>query len=199
MRSIKAAFAAAAVVGLSQQPAIAQESGRPTLNDRKTGLTVNQPLKVHRDVDFGFRFSYPAGWSSRPGTRASTRAKVGDGKGATCVVAVKAMQLPSNSTGQPRQLYAYLSRLKQDQFQARYPARFQPRIVSFGNAMLGGQGAKRIVVNIVVNETVPMSLVQYITYRDFGVVSLTCGARKEAYDTPQVRRVFRTITRSFRF
>lgn len=198
MRSIKAAFIAAAVVGLSQ-PAIAQESGRPTLNDRKTGLTVNQPLKVHRDADYGFRFFYPAGWHSRPGTRPSTRAKVGNGNGATCVVAVKAMQLPSNSTGQPRQLYAYLGRLKQGQFQARYPARFQPRIVSFGNAKLGGQWAKRIVVDIVVNETVPMSLVQYITYRDFGVVSLTCGARKEAYDTPQVRGVFRAITRSFRF
>lgn len=198
MRSISAVVVAAALVGLGQ-PAVADESGRPSANDRKTGLTVNQPLKVHRDADYGFRFTYPASWYSRPGTRTSTRAKIGDGNGASCVVAVRPMELPSDSTGQPRQLRAYLGRLTQEQFQSRYPAKFQPRITSFGDATLGGQGAKRIVLDIVVDETIPMSLVQYVTYRDFGVVSLTCGARKEAYETPQVRRVFHVITRSFRF
>ena len=202
MRIVFPALAATVAVLLGQ-PALAGDKDQPRQHDRqKTGVTVDQSLKnlkLHRDTELGFQFYYPASWHIRPATRGSTRVKVGDGTGATCVVAVRRLSLPADATGKPRRLDGFLGRLTREQFQQRYPARFQPKILSFDTDRLGGQNARRIIVGITVNNVLPMNLMQYITYRSYGVVSLTCGAQEAAYNTPAMQRHMRTVTRSFRF
>ena len=155
--------------------------------------------KVHRNTRFGFRFLYPNRWQVRPSRGPTTRITVGDGRGASCNVVVVPKRIPSDSTGRPRDLARFLSRLTRSSLQAGYPPRFQARIIGFQNNRLGGQGAKRILVTMLLNQTIPFSAEQYVTYRHYGVVTLTCGSRSSEFNKAMLRRDFATVRRTFRF
>lgn len=169
----------------------------------KTGLDGTRgsmaDLKTFRDASYGFQFDYPGAWESRRGSRPSIRTIVRDGRGASCNVAVRRMPLPSYRSGKPRQLNKYLQRVTRDQVARRYPAKYNARIVRFHNARLGGQKAKRIVVRLMVNGRTPLTFEQYLTWRNFGVVTLTCGAPTPAFRTPAMQARISAVVRTFRF
>lgn len=155
--------------------------------------------KAHRNSQYGFRFLYPRRWQVRPSRGRTTRITVGDGRGASCNVVVVSRRFPSDSTGRPRHLSRYLGSLTRGGLQAGYPPRFQARIVGFRNDRLGGQGAKRILVTMLLNQAIPFTAEQYVTYRHYGIVTLTCGARSSEFNKAMLRRDFATVRRTFRF
>lgn len=172
------------------QPAAAEETG-------KTGLTLRQPsnaLRLHRDPDLGFSFRYPGVWQQQKPRGPRGVAKVGSADGANCTVSVKRQEVAADASGRPHDLDVYLGRLERDKFS--FPAQFQARIAEFGPATLGSQPAKRLVINLGINKT---TLVQYLTFRSYGIIVLTCSARDATFDTPEMRRHIKTVQQSFRF
>lgn len=172
------------------QPAAAQDTGKTGLNSGKS----SSPLKFHHDAELGFSFRYPGIWQmQKPGGRRG-EAKVGGADGASCTVSVKRQNIAADQSGRPLDLDVYLGRLKRDKFS--FPARFKAQITEFESTTLGGQPAKRLVIDLGINRT---KLVQYLTFRSYGIIVLTCIARDRKFSTPEMQRHIKTVQQSFRF
>ena len=218
MRKMSPALLAIAVA-IAAQPADADETSveSPDIKASSPARTANPPatprtdkprmdasrpepaLRSYRNKSFGFQFRYPSAWQVRPSQGRDTQITVGDGRGASCNVVVVRRRYPSNSAGRPRNLDKYLATLRRQSVQSLYPAKFKANIRDFSNSKLGGQNAKRVEVGMLLNNMIPFSALQFVTYRSYGLVTLTCAARDSKFRTAAMRKYFDTVRQTFRF
>jgi len=176
------------------KPAPPPEKAPEKVPERRTDGTPDG-FRRHVLAGDGFAVALPARWIKVP-IRGAVKINYRGGSN-SCNVNIIASRFPG-SNGRPTLLNSYLATVTSKNVTSQIPATMRPRVVSVTDASLGGQKARRIVIDISPNGG-NLRMVQHLTFRTNGVYTLTCGAPQDSFDNPSAQAVFTQVHRSFRF
>ena len=152
-----------------------------------------------RNGRFSFRFRHPDSWGAGPRNHPSIVESIAGSGGSFCYVTVQEQEIPSDSSGKPRNLARLMDGMTAGQLaNAAFPG-VATKVQSFGSATLGGQDAREFVIDATVPLAGTLRMEGWATLRNFGALVLLCVAPADQHARDDIRAAFRLIHTSFRF
>jgi hypothetical protein len=174
----------------------APERGAP---DRSTTVAAAPAEGAElRNGRYGFSFRHPQGWQSTPVNQQNVVAAVARPDGVLCMVTVNELRLPSDASGKPEQLSRMLAGFNPSHITQAVPGA-GAKVSAFEKSTLGGQEARRFVLEASLPPLGALKISGHATLRGFGAIVLMCMAPERLLGASDVKAAFALVHKSFRF
>jgi hypothetical protein len=151
-----------------------------------------------RNAQYAFRFRYPAGWTEFVSDRPSIVAGAARSDGVFCGVIARATPLPGSDGATRRHPREFLAAADPG-YLAVPVAGAATRLLSSEESALGGQPARRYVIEAILARSETLKIEAYATLRGATVLTLSCIAPAARFGDDDVTAAFRLAHVSFRF
>lgn len=152
-----------------------------------------------RNTRYGFSFHHPDSWRATSLDQPGVAAAVGRDDDVVRTVSIHEQELPSDSSGKPRQLDRMLAAVRPTDLPKTMPSAIGAKLSGFQKATLGGQEARSFMLEASMPPLGAVRVLGHATLRNFGAIVLLCAASERLHRTDEVKQAFRLVQSSFRF